>query len=187
MRLARWLLALTFVCAVMPAAVADGDDDELVLLTAEGQLRDRSLRDRVQADRLKPAGGLFLSFDANGDGRVTVEEVDAGIIEAFSAADGNDDGKLTALEQQDWARSLPTRDETLANPARFDPNLDKRVEPDEFAAVIRAIGADYSKADNGEILLADLKAPRREGGRIERGGERMLERQAQGDRDRLRR
>ena len=33
---------------------------------------------------------------------------------------------LQMLEQQAWARSLPTRDNSLANPVRFDPNLDRR-------------------------------------------------------------
>ena len=78
---------------------------------------------------------------------------------AFSSADKNADGYLTALEQQDWAASLPTRDDSLANPFRFDPNLDRRVDLDEFTLVINNLGLDYADEASGDIIVADLKAP----------------------------
>ena len=135
------------------------DEDELVRLPGQGELREAGLLDRTKAKRLKPGAGLLLTFDTDEDGRISTLEIDAGIPVAFSSADRNEDGYLTALEQQDWAASLPTRDDSLANPFRFDPNLDRRVDLEEFTLVISNLGVDYANEETGDILVADLKAP----------------------------
>jgi hypothetical protein len=154
-------VALATACLSLNAH-AQADDDELLLLPGQGEVRDEALRRRTQADRLKPGAGLFITFDVDANGRISQTELDAGIPAAFKSADGNDDGYLTALEQQDWAESLPTRDDSLANPFRFDPNLDRRVDLDEFTLVISNLGQDYADESSGEIIIADLKAPRPE-------------------------
>ena len=174
-------LALLALVANLPlaSAYAFPDDDEIVRLPQQGQVRDRQTRDKVRADRLKPGGGLFVSFDSDGNGSISLEEISAGIPLAFAAADTNEDGQLTAIEQQAWAASLPTRDDSLANPVRFDPNLDRRVSIAEFTAVISDLGVAYADETTGEIIVADLKALRPERAREddERG-----ERPQRGDR-----
>ena len=158
------------------------DDDELVRLPGQGELRSQDLKDRAKAKRLKPGAGLLITFDRDEDGRITQPEMDAGIPIAFASADKNEDAYLTALEQQDWAASLPTRDDSLANPFRFDPNLDRRVDLEEFALVINNLGADYADETSGEIIIADLKAPEpRRNGRRERFED--VERPQQGERN----
>ena len=148
------------VCGVGLTATAQADEDEILRLPGQGEVRSADLRERAKADRLKPGAGLFLTFDSNEDGRISQFEIDAGIPLAFRVADRNEDGFLTALEQQDWAAGLPTRDDSLANPFRFDPNLDRRVDIDEFTTVIVNLASDYSDEATGDILVADLKAPR---------------------------
>jgi hypothetical protein len=135
------------------------DEDELLRLPGQGEVREPGLRDRTKAKRLKPGAGLLLTFDKDEDGRISTTEIDAGIPIAFTSADRNEDGYLTALEQQDWAASLPTRDDSLANPFRFDPNLDRRVDLEEFTLVISNLGLDYADEETGDILVAELKAP----------------------------
>lgn len=142
-------------CAALPALA---DEDEIVRLPTSGEVRNREVRERVKADRLKPAGGLFVSFDTDNSGTVSRDEIAIGIQQAFAAADSNGDGELTALEQQAWASGLPTRDDTLANPVRFDPNLDRIVNLAEFKAVIESIGVDYADEVTGDIVVASLKA-----------------------------
>lgn len=134
------------------------DDDEIVRLPIQGEVRDAETRNHVKADRLKPAGGLFVSFDTDKSGTISEAEIATGIRVAFAEADANEDGSLTALEQQAWAASLPTRDDTLANPVRFDPNLDRRVDLDEFSNVITDLGVSYSDEMSGDIIIASLKA-----------------------------
>ncbi len=161
---------------------AMAEDEPLVRLPGQGELRDPAERKDRKAnlpDRLKPGGGLFVSFDENQDGIVSADEIAAGIPLAFTAADANADGHLTAIEQQAWAASLPTRDDSLANPVRFDPNLDRRVSISEFTSVINDLGSAYADEATGQIIVADLKAPKPERQRGEERVERLLERRQQ--------
>lgn len=148
------------------------DEDEVVRLPGSGEVKSDDDRAKLKADRLKPGGGLLASFDTNGNGSISQAELEAGIKAAFRAADENDDAELTALEQQAWAESLPTRDDSLANPVRFDPNLDRRVSYAEFRSVIISLTQDYRDGDS-ELKLASLKAPERD--RREEKRERILE------------
>ena len=153
------LIAALLVSAAAPA-MAQVDDDEIVRLPGQGFTKPDAGTPRGTPARLVPGGGLFLSFDTDGDGRITRDELVAGTAAAFVKADANADGALTAFEQIQWAESLPTRDDTLANPVRFDPNLDRRVSEAEFAAVITELAAHYAKNGGDDILIADLKAPK---------------------------
>lgn len=135
-------------------------EDEIVRLPTPGEVKpDAPFKDN-RPKRLVPGGGLFLSFDANEDGRISQAELSAGISEAFANADASGDGALTALEQQAWASNLPTHDDSLANPVRFDPNLDRMVSVSEFSSVITDLAVTYAEP-SGDILVASLKAPDR--------------------------
>ncbi|MEM5516763.1 EF-hand domain-containing protein [Henriciella sp. AS95] len=155
----RSLAALIVIAAPLSgfSGAAAAEDDVVVRLPGSGEVKDEA-RATLKADRLKPGGGLLASFDANANGRISAEELETGVKSAFIAADANRDGELTALEQQAWAQDLPTRDDSLANPVRFDPNLDRRVSFAEFRNVILNLASDYSE-DNAELKLASLKAP----------------------------
>lgn len=153
-------LACLALLPVAAPAIAQVDEDEILRLPGQGELRAPGSRAQDKPERLKPGAGLFLTFDENQDGRISAFEIDAGIPIAFQMADKNADGYLTALEQQDWAAELPTRDDSLANPFRFDPNLDRRVDLEEFTMVIVNLGSDYADEATGDVIVADLKAPR---------------------------
>ncbi len=139
------------------AGADDRGDDEIVRLPSTGLVKAGELSRLDGTARLVPGGGLIASFDADEDGYVSADELTGGIRAAFAAADANEDGHLTALEQQAWAESLPTRDDTLANPVRFDPNLDRIVTFEEFDMVIRQLAAPFQD-ELGGILIARLKA-----------------------------
>lgn len=171
MRLALPCLILTATLfAALPAgAQAEGDGDDLVRLPGQGLMKPDARPTQRQFARLVPGGGLIASFDINDDGEISSVELAAGTGAAFEAADTNKDGQLTAIEQQDWAAGLPTRDDTLANPVRFDPNLDRVVTFEEFAAVIIQLAANYQDTD-GTIQMAKLSAPDPKPERADRRG-----------------
>ncbi len=153
------LAGVLLLTAALPAAAQQADDD-IVRLPGQGFTKAGARKPQGTPDRLVAGGGLFLSFDTNGDGRITRAELESGTAAAFRKADANGDGHLTAFEQINWAESLPTRDDTLANPVRFDPNLDRRVSPEEFETVIAELADHYVEESSDVIVIASLKAPK---------------------------
>lgn len=152
-------LALPFLAAASDAGTTETDD--IVRLPGEAARPDDGRVPLPRGMRYVPAGGLFASFDADGDGFVTREELRSGIRAAFDEADANEDGHLSALEQQAWAASLPVRDDTLANPVRFDPNLDRIVTFEEFEMVLLQLAENYQD-DQGRIEVKGLLIPEKE-------------------------
>lgn len=146
-------LAMQFV----GTSSADVDDKGLVRLPGQGELKEGSNR-LEGSERLVPGGGLLLSFDEDQNGKITQEEIQRGIEAAFSLADSNEDRRITPLEQVKWIETLPTRDESLANPARFDPNLDRSVRMFEFKEIILALASEFSDASTGTIAINSLMA-----------------------------
>ena len=152
-------LAGALLMATAAPAVAQEAQDDIVRLPGQGFTKPEARGPRGTPDRLVAGGGLFLSFDTDGDGRITRKELADGTQAAFRKADANGDGYLTAFEQISWAESLPTRDDSLTNPVRFDPNLDRRVSPEEFQAVIAELADHYVEETSDVIVIASLKAP----------------------------
>lgn len=132
------------------------DDDIERIETVTRPDRDAILKAK-RPTGLKDGASLFISFDTDQDGRVDAAEIEAGIAAAFETADRNANGFITALEQQAWANNLRPADSSLANPVRFDPNLDRRISFEEFETVITDLAGDYSDAVSGDVIIADLK------------------------------
>lgn len=170
----RRILACLAVSTALPFLMAAGDaeTDDIVRLPGEAQ-RANGGPPQPKGMRYVPAGGLFASFDTNQDGTITAEELITGIRAAFAEADANEDGNLSALEQQAWAANLPIRDDTLANPVRFDPNLDRIVTPEEFEYVLLQLARNYQD-ENGNIPVKSLLVREKEERRNGPGGARGM-------------
>ncbi|MEO0550713.1 MAG: EF-hand domain-containing protein [Pseudomonadota bacterium] len=158
----RTLLSLALILgssSLVGLASADEpqDEDALVRVTQPLKREDLQKLRGLRPDRLKPGGGLFVSFDENIDGQVDLAEIETGIAAAFEAADTSENGTLSVLEQQVWAEGLSTADTSLANPVRFDPNLDRQISFEEFESVIQDLANDYMKEDAEYILVEDLE------------------------------
>jgi hypothetical protein len=109
--------------------------------------------------RVTPGALLLASFDRNFDGKVTREEITASSQGVFTAADANKDGKVTAFEQADWAASVGSQGEVLANPMMFDANLDHNVTPDEFSRGLLRLADEVMGPQNTQVAFVDLIRP----------------------------
>ena len=104
-----------------------------------------------------PGALVFASFDRNADGKVTAAEIEAGAGAAFAAADRNGDGRITGFEQSDWAASIGSPTDVMANTMTFDIDLDRAVTQAEFVTGLKRIANQIQPA--GELTFADLLRP----------------------------
>lgn len=104
-----------------------------------------------------PGALIFAGFDRNGDGVITLAEIEAGAEVAFAVADRNGDGVITGFEQSDWAAAMNSGQDEIANAMTFDIDLDRSVTKTEFAAGLKRIAAQI-RAD-GDLTFADLLQP----------------------------
>ena len=105
--------------------------------------------------RLRPGGHLLKSFDTNGDGVISKQELQAGALAAFEAADENHDGVVSGLEQTAWAANFGGINDVLSNPMVFDSNLDHMVSKDEFVAGVMRL-AEPAKDSTGGFPVSKL-------------------------------
>lgn len=155
--LLRIICVLLLAMPITGVCFADDDEQSLVRLPGQGELKEDTTQ-LQGSDRLVPGGGLLLSFDSNTDGLITQEEISVGITAAFKLADSNEDERITPLEQVKWIETLPTRDVSLANPARFDPNLDRSVRMFEFEEIVLALAALYADQATGSVAVSALRS-----------------------------
>jgi Ca2+-binding EF-hand superfamily protein len=113
-----------------------------------------------------PRGPLFQfeEFDANSDGKITQDEIDAHAAARFAAADTNGDGSLSAdellarLEEQRAERMKRNADRMVE---RRDANNDGVLSPDEMAP--RNGARLFSRLDannDGEITKEEAEQAR---------------------------
>jgi EF hand domain-containing protein len=104
------------------------------------------------------AAVILLRYDANNDGIVTREEMDAGLQADFAAADSNHDNCLNPAEvSAENARRL-ARDGAQASPLR-DWNLDGCVDIREFSNTAHSYFQLADKKKDGRVTMVELRGP----------------------------
>lgn len=106
---------------------------------------------------VSPGALLFASFDRNGDGRITMAEIEAGAEISFVAADRNGDGVITGFEQTDWAAAMGSSSDVMSNAMTFDIDLDRAVTKAEFLSGLKRIAGQIQP--NGDLTFQDLLLP----------------------------
>lgn len=102
---------------------------------------------------------LMLSFDANRDGLVTREEVEAGLKVQFDAADTDRNGSLNLSEIQAENGRRWQASGTASSPL-IDWNQDGVVSFAEFAGTAYSVFAQLDRDRGGSLSGAELEAPR---------------------------
>ena len=107
---------------------------------------------------LPPSAMLLLRYDANHDGIVTREEMEAGLKADYEAADTNHDGCIDPAETRaENARRLK-RDGEQASPI-VDWNNDGCVDMNEFSSTARSYFTFVDKKKDGRVTLQELRGP----------------------------
>lgn len=109
---------------------------------------------------------MFQRFDADRDGALTVDEVPENAWSHLSAADANEDGKVTQVEVMKFSAARIV--------GNFDTNEDGELTADEVPAPLWDRLQDADADENGsvseaEIVATSLAAPRRGGPPAEGG------------------
>ena len=146
----RFVVLVGGLVGLSPCAFAQETPDQVIQQSEVDQIAPPEEIDRVAPPQrggfrapdgvrvVQPGALLFASFDRNYDGRVTVEEMEAGAAGSFVAADRNKDGVITGFEQNDWAASVASMNDVLSNPMTFDADLDRSVTKEEFVSGLEA-------------------------------------------------
>jgi len=99
---------------------------------------------------------IVLHYDANHDGTITREEMDAGLKADFAAADSNHDGCLdadetAAVNHARWAEGLSTTSTIV------DWNHDGCVDFNEFADTARSLFDEIDRDGDGKLTPQELR------------------------------
>lgn len=152
--LAGILATVLVTAAAMPAGAQEVDRiDRVAGVPSPGGMGRAPEGVKVVA----PGALVFASFDRNGDGKVTVAEIEAGAEISFAAADRNGDGVITGFEQTDWAAAMGSGHDVMSNAMTFDIDLDRAVTKAEFLAGLKRIAGQIQP--NGDLTFADLLLP----------------------------
>jgi Ca2+-binding EF-hand superfamily protein len=107
---------------------------------------------------LPAAAALLLRYDANNDGEVTRDEMEAGLKTDFATADTNGDACLNPAEVRAENNRRLAEDGVAASPLR-DWNLDGCVDIKEFSNTTHSYFELADKKKDGRVSRVELRGP----------------------------
>jgi len=105
---------------------------------------------------LIPAGLLFASFDTDGDYAASRDELKAGVLRSFAAADNNANGTVSLVELASWREAVLGSRDLLPGNTQFDKNFDNQIEMSEFRDVLRGLFDSFDRNENGRLEFAEM-------------------------------
>jgi len=124
---------------------------------------------------VEPVAMMIAAFDADGDGRVTRDEMRKGVARSFAAIDTANTGKLGYIAFSDWAQKWLGDPNALPGAYETDTDSDNQITLAELQAKFDQIFTRLDKDKDGVLTRAELLTirafPMGDGGkRGKRGG-----------------
>jgi len=115
--------------------------------------------------------GLFETYDANDDGRLTQAEIDQVRQDRLAEFDQDGDGSLSLEEYQAlWMDAM--RERMVDRFQSHDDDGDGTVTAEEFTEPLDRIVSRLDRNDDGELTMEELRRDRDRGDRRGRGRDR---------------
>ena len=105
---------------------------------------------------VEPVAMMIATCDADGDGRVSRDEMHRGLAKSFAAIDTGNTGKLGYIAFADWAERWLGDRTALPSPFETDADGDNKITLAELDAKFDAIFARLDKDKDGFLTRAEL-------------------------------
>ena len=114
---------------------------------------------------VEPVGMAIAGFDADGDGRTSRAELEAGVRRSFAAIDTGNGGAIGYIAFADWAERWLGDRNALPSPFEVDANGDNRITLAELQAAFARIFARLDVDRDGSLTRKELLTIRAMAGR----------------------
>ncbi len=114
---------------------------------------------------VEPVGMALAGFDADGDGRTTRAEMEAGVRRSYAAIDTGNSGSIGYIAFADWAERWLGDRNALPSPFEVDGDGDNRIAPAELQAAFRKVFARLDADKDGSLSRKELLTIRAMAGR----------------------
>ncbi|NIJ30484.1 hypothetical protein FHT00_002447 [Sphingomonas insulae] len=114
---------------------------------------------------VEPVGMALAGFDADGDGRTSRSEMEAGIRRSFAGVDATRSGSIGYIAFADWAERWLGDRNALPSPFEVDADGDDRITLAELQAAFARIFARLDIDKDGSLSRKELLTIRAMAGR----------------------
>jgi len=105
---------------------------------------------------VEPVAMMIATFDANGDGKVTRDELTRGVQHSFDAIDTAHTGKMGYIAFADWAQLWLGDRNALPSPFEVDADGDNQITIGELQAQFARIFARLDRNGDGVLTRTEL-------------------------------
>ncbi|MDQ1158516.1 Ca2+-binding EF-hand superfamily protein [Sphingomonas sp. SORGH_AS 950] len=104
---------------------------------------------------VEPVAMMIAAFDADGDGKTTREEMEAGVKRSYDAIDTAHRGSIGYLQFADWAERWLGDRNALPSPFDVDKDNDNRITLPELQAHFSRLFSRFDRDHDGAISRAE--------------------------------
>ena len=105
---------------------------------------------------VEPVAMMIATFDADGDGKVSRDEMHKGVAKSFAAIDTGNTGKMGYIAFADWAEKWLGNQTALPSPFEVDLDGDNQITLAELETRFDAIFTRLDKNNDGVLVRAEL-------------------------------